>query len=151
MGPKFFPHPLGGLLPTASVARRTGKGPRSLLSTPWLTQRSPLTQLRHQGAGRVASRLETAPADSAESLQGKSGQVAECNAKAALIFPEILEPIRCERRVANRRGNRPVAKIVLDRPGVPPIVGQLVAQEWRSTWLLIWNGKPAASPARATM
>src|SRR5215831_11668794 len=43
------------------------------------------------------------------------------------ISPEILEPIRRERCVANRRSNRPVAKIVLDRSGVPPIVGQLVA------------------------
>src|SRR5215831_10121727 len=43
------------------------------------------------------------------------------------ISPEILEPIRRERRVANRRSNRLVAKIVLDRSGVPPIVGQLVA------------------------
>src|SRR5262252_10221921 len=43
------------------------------------------------------------------------------------ISPEILEPIRRERRVANRRSNRPVAKIVLDRSGVAPIVGQLVA------------------------
>src|SRR5262249_41727180 len=43
------------------------------------------------------------------------------------ISPEILEPIRRERGVANRRSNRPVAKIVLDRSGVPPIVGQLVA------------------------
>src|SRR5262249_17055169 len=33
----------------------------------------------------------------------------------------------CERRVANRRSNRLVAKIVLDRSGVPPIIGQLVA------------------------
>src|SRR5262245_4776007 len=40
---------------------------------------------------------------------------------------QILKPIRRERRVANRRSNRPVAKIVLDRSGVPPIVGQLVA------------------------
>src|SRR5262249_13139037 len=32
-----------------------------------------------------------------------------------------------ERRVPNRRNNRPVAKIVLDRSRVPPIVGQLVA------------------------
>src|SRR5262249_42126416 len=40
------------------------------------------------------------------------------------ISPEILKPIRRERRVANRRSNRPVAKIVLDRSGVPPIVGQ---------------------------
>src|SRR5262249_53684912 len=43
------------------------------------------------------------------------------------ISPEILKPIRRERRVANRRSNRLVAKIVLDRSGVPPIVGQLVA------------------------
>src|SRR5262245_7024393 len=43
------------------------------------------------------------------------------------ISPEILKPIRRERRVANRRSNRPVAKIVLDRSSVPPIVGQLVA------------------------
>jgi len=43
------------------------------------------------------------------------------------ISPEILEPIRRERRVANRPSDRPVAKIVLDRSGVPPIVGQLVA------------------------
>ena len=43
------------------------------------------------------------------------------------ISPEILKPIRRERRVANRRNNRPVAKIVLDRAGLPPIVGQLVA------------------------
>ena len=43
------------------------------------------------------------------------------------ISPEILKPIRRERRVANRRGNRSVAQIVLDRSGVPPIVGQLVA------------------------
>src|SRR5262249_45635198 len=43
------------------------------------------------------------------------------------ISPEILKPIRCERRVANRRSNRLVAKIVLDRSGVPPIIGQLVA------------------------
>src|SRR5215471_8541520 len=37
------------------------------------------------------------------------------------ISPEILKPIRRECRVANRRSNRPVAKIVLDRSGVPPI------------------------------
>src|SRR5262249_55914670 len=43
------------------------------------------------------------------------------------ISPEILEPIRRERRVANRRSNRLVAKIVLDRSRVPSIVGQLVA------------------------
>src|SRR5262245_42808709 len=43
------------------------------------------------------------------------------------ISPEILKAIRRERRVANRRNNRLVAKIVLDRSGVPPIVGQLVA------------------------
>src|SRR5262249_47226247 len=43
------------------------------------------------------------------------------------ISPEILKPIRRERRVANRRSNRPMAKIVLDRSSVPPIVGQLVA------------------------
>src|SRR5215813_5252325 len=43
------------------------------------------------------------------------------------ISPEILEPIRRERRVANRRSNRFVAQIVLDRSGVPPIVSQLVA------------------------
>src|SRR5262249_16727976 len=43
------------------------------------------------------------------------------------ISPEILKPIRRERRVANRRSNRLVAKIVLDRSSVPPIVGQLVA------------------------
>src|SRR5262249_41033838 len=36
------------------------------------------------------------------------------------ISPEILKPIRRERRVADRRSNRPVAKIVLDRSGVPP-------------------------------
>src|SRR5215467_5773967 len=43
------------------------------------------------------------------------------------ISPEILKPIRRERRVVNGRSNRLVAKIVLDRSGVPPIVGQLVA------------------------
>src|SRR5262249_23055071 len=43
------------------------------------------------------------------------------------ISPEILKPIRRERRVANRRSNRLVAEIVLDRSGIPPIVGQLVA------------------------
>src|SRR5262249_51099612 len=42
------------------------------------------------------------------------------------VSPEILEPIRRERRVANRRSNRLVAKIVLDRAGVPPIVGQSI-------------------------
>src|SRR5262249_60605369 len=40
--------------------------------------------------------------------------------------PDILEPIRRERGVANRRSNRPVAKIALERSGAPPIVGQLV-------------------------
>ena len=62
------------------------------------------------------------------------------------IFPEILKLIRRERGVANRRSNRPVAKIVLDRSGVPPIVSQLVAAR-----LAQHNGKLAASPARATM
>jgi hypothetical protein len=45
----------------------------------------------------------------------------------ASILPESLEPIRSESRVAYGRGNRPVAKVVLDRPGILPVIGQLVA------------------------
>ena len=40
----------------ASAARRIGRG-LSPLNAPWLTQRSPLTRLRHQGARVVAARL----------------------------------------------------------------------------------------------
>ena len=35
------------------------------------------------------------------------------------ISPEILKPIRRERRVANRRSNRPVAKISVGSIGCP--------------------------------
>jgi len=33
-------------------------GPSSLLNTLWLTQRSPLTRLRHQGVRGIAARLD---------------------------------------------------------------------------------------------
>jgi hypothetical protein len=43
-----------------------------------------------------------------------------------LVLPEPLEPIRRQRRVAHCRGNRAVAEVVLDRPRVLAIVGQLI-------------------------
>src|SRR5262249_2865072 len=55
------------------------------------------------------------------------GRPFACAGAFVSISPEILKPIRRERRVANRRSNRPVAKIGWDRAGVAPSVGQLVA------------------------
>src|SRR5262249_31621662 len=43
------------------------------------------------------------------------------------ISPEIVEPIRRERRIADRGYDRAVPKVMLNRSGVPPIVGQLAA------------------------
>ena len=46
--------------------------------------------------------------------------------ESALVLPEPLEPIRRQRRVAHCRGNRTVAEVVLDRPRVLAVVGQLI-------------------------
>ena len=43
------------------------------------------------------------------------------------IFPEALEPIRRQGRVAYRASDRAVPEIVLDRPRIVSVIGQLVA------------------------
>jgi hypothetical protein len=45
----------------------------------------------------------------------------------SLVLPKSLEPIRRQRGVAHRRGDRAVPQIMLDRSGVLTVVGQLVA------------------------
>ena len=40
----------------------------------------------------------------------------------SLVLPEVLEPIRCQRRVPYRRGDAAVAKVVLDGTGVVPVI-----------------------------
>jgi len=42
------------------------------------------------------------------------------------VLPEPLEPIRRQRDVAHRRGDRAMPEIVLDRSGILTVVGQLV-------------------------
>jgi len=42
-----------------------------------------------------------------------------------LILPEMFEPVGRQRRIAHRRGNAAVAKVVLDSPRVLAVVGQL--------------------------
>jgi hypothetical protein len=41
-----------------------------------------------------------------------------------LIPPEVLEPVRRQRRVDRGAGDRPMAEPALDRPGVVPLVGE---------------------------
>ncbi len=43
------------------------------------------------------------------------------------VLPEILEPIRRHLGVSNRVRDVFVAHVVLERPGIMPIVGKLVA------------------------
>jgi hypothetical protein len=46
---------------------------------------------------------------------------------AASVLPEPFEPIRRQLRVAHRRGDRAVPEVVLDRPRILAIVGELVS------------------------
>jgi hypothetical protein len=46
---------------------------------------------------------------------------------AARIPPEILEPVRGQRRVDGGAGDRPMAKPSLDRPDVVALVGEGIA------------------------
>src|SRR5215218_2540414 len=62
-----------------------------------------------------------------EAALSMSGNCARRAAGAFSVAPEALEAIRCERRVAHRRGDRAMAEVVLDRPGVLTVVRQLVA------------------------
>src|SRR5262249_58802653 len=42
------------------------------------------------------------------------------------IPPEVLEPVRRQLRIANRRHDRLMAQIVLDGPSVLAVIGELV-------------------------
>jgi hypothetical protein len=68
-----------------------------------------------------------APSLRRESAIGLSATDAPVRMVKASVLPEPFKPIRRESRVAYGRGNRPVAKVVLDRPGILPVIGQLVA------------------------
>src|SRR5260370_23798658 len=57
-----------------------------------------------------------------------AGQKCRTSLAISLILPEIPEPVGRQRSVAHGRGNRPMPKIMLDRAGVLPIVGELVAR-----------------------
>jgi hypothetical protein len=54
--------------------------------------------------------------------------VGVCAAGAGSISPEILQPVRRQRRVDGRAGDRPVAEPALDRTGVAPLVGERMAE-----------------------
>jgi hypothetical protein len=43
------------------------------------------------------------------------------------ILPKRFEPVRRQRRVAHRRGNGAMAKIMLNGSGIVAVVGELVA------------------------
>ena len=44
-----------------------------------------------------------------------------------LVFPESSEAIRRQGRIALRADDRPVPQIALDRAGVMPVIGKLIA------------------------
>ena len=68
-----------------------------------------------------------------------------------LILPEAFEAIRRERRVTDCRGDRVVAEVVLDCPGVLTVICELVAAGMAKHVTVDEEWNPAASPARATM
>ena len=47
--------------------------------------------------------------------------------RAPSVAPEIAEPIRRQLGIANGVLNALMAQVVLKRPGVAPVIGQLVA------------------------
>jgi hypothetical protein len=69
----------------------------------------------------------------------------------ASILPEILEPVRRQRRVDSRAGDRPMPEPPLDRPGVVALVGEGVAQAWRSMCGWALSSRPAPAAARSIM
>ena len=52
---------------------------------------------------------------------------AATGSAARSVAPEIAEPIRRQLGIANRVLNALMAQVVLKRPGVAPVIGQLVA------------------------
>jgi hypothetical protein len=72
-----------------------------------------------------------------------------------LIAPEVLEPVRRQRRVDGRAGDRAMPKPPLDCPGVVALVGEGVAagvpQACRSMWGCALSSRPAPAAARSIM
>ena len=64
------------------------------------------------------------------------------------VLPEILEPVRRHLRVSNRVHDIFVTHVVLERPGIMPIVGELVAggmpEHVRVNWE--WELRGLSSP-----
>ena len=58
------------------------------------------------------------------------------------IHPEIFEPVRSQLSVAGGVLDVPVTEVMLDRAGIPSVVGQLVAG--RMTQHVRVDGKPEA-------
>jgi hypothetical protein len=73
------------------------------------------------------------------------------NIRRGLIAPEILEPICRQFGVAGGMLNVAVPQIMLDRPRVLPVVGQLVAGGVAQHVGWTGNSMPASRPARATI
>ena len=71
------------------------------------------------------------------------------NIRRGLIAPEILEPICRQFSVAGGMLNVAVPQIMLDRPRVLPVVGQLVAGGVAQHVRMDRNGMAAALPAAA--
>jgi hypothetical protein len=68
-------------------------------------------------------------------IGGRDGTtVAAKGFKAVLVFPKSVEPITAQLGITNRVLDIPVPEVVLQRPGIDAIVGQLEAAARRATW-----------------
>jgi hypothetical protein len=59
--------------------------------------------------------------------RNRAAQAATRTLREASVLPEVLDPIRRQRGVAHRADDRAVPQVVLDRPRVLAVVGELIA------------------------